>query len=171
MMAYQSVLGIDAFYWFNQASVEFDQEPYHSWTKVGGQYGMQKWGLPPAIEAIFPAAALAYRQGYIEEGEPVFVEKRTLEDLWERKVAAIAEGAKFDPNRDKDFAEGKVEGTEGDPAQFFAGAGGGGDRGAGRGEGGGGEVVRWGGGERDRGGEDGFEDGGFVRSMRRGCRE
>lgn len=121
MMAYQSVLGIDAFYWFNQASVEFDQEPYHSWTKVGGQYGMQKWGLPPAIEAIFPAAALAYRQGYIEEGEPVFVEKRTLEDLWERKVAAIAEGAKFDPNRDKDFAEGKVEGTEGDPAQFLRG--------------------------------------------------
>lgn len=121
MMAYQSLLGIDAYYWFNHAGVEYNLEPYHSWSKVGGQFGLRKWGLPPAIETMFPAAALAFRRGYIEEGSPVFTESRKLEELWECQVAAIAEGAKYDPNRDKDFAEGKVEGTKGDPAQFLRG--------------------------------------------------
>ena len=121
MMAYQSLTGIDAFYWFNHGSVEYDLEPYHSWTKVNGQFGLQKWGLPPAIETMFPAAALAYRTGCVAQADPVLAETRALEDLWQRKIPQIAEGARFDPNRDQSFAEGKVAGTSADPSLFLQG--------------------------------------------------
>jgi len=121
MMAYQALTGIDAFYWFNHDGVEYQFEPYHSYSKVNGQYGMHKWKLPPAIETMFPATALAYRMGYIDQAEPVLAETRKLEDLWQRNIPKIAEGARFDPNRDKSFQEGKVAGTSADPSLFLRG--------------------------------------------------
>ena len=48
----------------------------------------------------FPAAALMYRQGYIDPAPDAVVEHRTLDELWQRKVPLIAEEGGFDPNRD-----------------------------------------------------------------------
>src|SRR5208283_978034 len=46
-------------------------------------------------------AALMYRLGYIQQGEPVVYEQRALADLWQRRMPIIAEDAGYDPNRDK----------------------------------------------------------------------
>ncbi|MDQ2799150.1 MAG: hypothetical protein M3Y13_05850, partial [Armatimonadota bacterium] len=48
----------------------------------------------------FPAAALMYRQGYIERGQPVVHEERALDDVWQRRSPLIAEEGGYDPNRD-----------------------------------------------------------------------
>ena len=92
MMACQSLTGIDAFYWFNHDGVEYQLEPYHSYSKVTGQYGLHKWKLPPAIETMFPAAALAYRMGYVGQAKPVLLETRKLDDLWPKATTLDTAG-------------------------------------------------------------------------------
>ena len=48
----------------------------------------------------FPAAALMFRNGYVQEGPAVVHEERRLQDIWERRAPLIAEGGAWDPNRD-----------------------------------------------------------------------
>ena len=95
--AYQSLTGIDAFYWF--ATGEED------WRQPGSANGFLpsegKWVCAtPMLMGQWPAAALMYRRGYIKQGEPVVFEQRSLEDLWRRRMPIIAEDAGYDPNRD-----------------------------------------------------------------------
>ena len=54
----------------------------------------------PVILGQFPAAALIFRQGLVQAGQPAVVEHRRLEDLWERKTPIISEESGWDPNRD-----------------------------------------------------------------------
>lgn len=95
--AYQSLTGIDGFFWFSTGDEE--------WTPPQSANGFlasqQKWlfGNPDML-GTFPAAALLYRMGYVAQGEPVLVEERALQDLWERRTPVIAEEPSFDPNRD-----------------------------------------------------------------------
>ena len=97
--AYQSLTGIDAYYWF--ATGEED------WRQPGSANGFMpsegKWVCAtPMLMGQWPAAALMYRLGYVEQGEPVVYEQRRLDDLWRRRMPIIAEDAGYDPNRDKD---------------------------------------------------------------------
>ncbi len=51
----------------------------------------------------FPAAALVYRKGYVKQGEPVVVEDRRIEDLWNRHTPVIGEydeGGPYTPPSD-----------------------------------------------------------------------
>jgi hypothetical protein len=96
--AYQSLTGIDAYYWF--ATGEED------WRQPGSANGFMpsegKWVCAtPMLVGQWPAAALMYRLRYIEQGEPVVYEQRSLVDLWRRRMPIIAEDAGYDPNRDK----------------------------------------------------------------------
>jgi hypothetical protein len=96
--AYQSLTGIDAYYWF--ATGEED------WRQPGSANGFMpsegKWVCAtPMLMGQWPAAALMYRLGYIKQGEPVVYEQRALKDLWQRRMPIIAEDAGYDPNRDK----------------------------------------------------------------------
>ena len=96
--AYQSLTGIDAYYWF--ATGEED------WRQPGSANGFLpsegKWVCAtPMLMGQWPAAALMYRLGYIKQGEPVVYEQRSLDDLWRRRMPIIAEDAGYDPNRDK----------------------------------------------------------------------
>jgi len=96
--AYQSLTGIDAYYWF--ATGEED------WRQPGSANGFMpsegKWVCAtPMLMGQWPAAALAYRLGYIKQGEPVVYEQRPLADLWQRRMPIIAEDSGYDPNRDK----------------------------------------------------------------------
>lgn len=54
-------------------------------------------------------------------GETVVHEERSVDNLWDRKMPIISEGASFDPNRQADFAEGSAVKTEVDPLAFLAG--------------------------------------------------
>lgn len=96
--AYQSLTGIDAFYWF--ATGEED------WRQPGSANGFMpsegKWVCAtPMLMGQWPATALMYRRRYIAEGQPVVYEQRALDDLWRRRMPIIAEDAGYDPNRDK----------------------------------------------------------------------
>jgi len=95
--AYQSLTGIDAYYWF--ATGEED------WRQPGSANGFMpsegKWVCAtPMLMGQWPAAALMYRRGYVQQGESALVEQRSLEDLWNRRMPIIAEDPGYDPNRD-----------------------------------------------------------------------
>ena len=96
--AYQSLTGIDGYYWF--AAGEED------WRQPGSANGFMpsegKWVCAtPMLMGQWPAAALMYRRGYLAQGKPVVQEQRSLDDLWQRRTPIIAEDSGYDPNRDK----------------------------------------------------------------------
>lgn len=95
--AYSSLLGIDAYCWFNAAD--------EGWSPPGSANGwlasQAKWSLgTPETLGSFPAAALAHRMGYISQAAPVLHEHRALVDLWARRAPLLSESPSFDPNRD-----------------------------------------------------------------------
>jgi hypothetical protein len=96
--AYQSLTGVDAYFWFATGE--------EGWRQPGSANGFMpsegKWVCAtPMLMGQWPAAALMYRLGYIEQGAPVVTEQRALADLWERRMPIIAEDAGYDPNRDQ----------------------------------------------------------------------
>ena len=100
---YQSLTGVDAFYWFTASKPEYDLDPFANFLNLNGQHPLFKWSASiPMIMGSFPAAALMFRMGYIKQGEPVVHEERTLQSLWNRDTPIIAEDPSFDPNRDRD---------------------------------------------------------------------
>ncbi len=77
---YQSLGGVDAFYWFSMKEPQWRQ-PYSA---NGFMPSIGKWVInTPELLGNFPAAALMYRQGYIQRGQVVVNEKRPLKDLWQ----------------------------------------------------------------------------------------
>lgn len=97
--AYQSLNGVDAFYWFTTGEED--------WRQPGSANGYMpsegKWVCAtPMLMAQWPAAALLYRSGYVRQGEPVVHEARSLQDLWERRTPFITEDDGHDPNRDQE---------------------------------------------------------------------
>jgi hypothetical protein len=120
---YQSLTGLDAFMWITADQVEYAVDPTLSSINVGGQHPLFKWSASiPAIMGGFPAAALMYRMGYIQQGAPVVHEERTISSLWNREPPLIAEGGSFDPNRDRGHVVGSAElRTGANPLAFLVG--------------------------------------------------
>ena len=95
--AYSSLSGVAGYYWFTTGD--------EGWAppQSGNGYlpSQQKWSFAdPDVLGTFPAAALAYRLGYLKRGTPVVEERRALQDLWTRKPPVLVEATSFDPNRD-----------------------------------------------------------------------
>lgn len=94
---YQSLTGVDGFFWFSLAKPQWRQPE----SANGYLPSVGKWiADTPELLGNFPAAALMYRKGYIQTGQPVVQEHRSLDSLWQRQKPLIAEAATFDPNRD-----------------------------------------------------------------------
>ena len=95
--AYQSLTGVNAYYWFATGDDEWTQPM----SANGYMPSQMKWifGSPDML-GTFPAAALMYRKGYIKQGSPVVEEQRSLSDIWSRKTPVISEEPSYDPNRD-----------------------------------------------------------------------
>ncbi|MBV9467673.1 MAG: hypothetical protein JOZ57_00330, partial [Abitibacteriaceae bacterium] len=96
--AYESLTGVDISYFFADGDVPEWQPPFANlaWHPPTG-----KWSIATPMQlGQFPAAALMYRQGYIQKGRPVVHEERALDDVWQRRSSLIAEEGGFDPNRD-----------------------------------------------------------------------
>jgi hypothetical protein len=122
--AYQSLSGVAGFYWFSATAPEYDLDPCLRFLNLKGQHPLFKWSCStPAFVGQFPAAALIYRRGYVKQGEPVVHEERPLEDIWARKVPAIAEDRSFDPNRYEGATGGEKSKVQGgaDPLAFLVG--------------------------------------------------
>ncbi len=95
---YQSLTGVDAFYWFS-TGVEGFAPPQSANGYLPDS--LQKWTFAsPDVLGTFPAAALLYRRGYVKKGEPVLVEERALADMYAQRTPLVVEAASFDPNRD-----------------------------------------------------------------------
>jgi hypothetical protein len=98
--AYESLNGLAGYYWFTATAEEYLNDPRFPFVKVAGQFPLKKWTIStPSIMGNFPAAAIMYRNGYVQQGQPAVIENRPLNDLWNRKPPIISEGAAFDPNR------------------------------------------------------------------------
>lgn len=98
---YPSLTGVDAFFWFNDSSPEYDLNPFFPFGKVGGQDPLLKWSMmTPTIVGGFPAASILFRGGYVKPGPPAVHEERPLASIWDRDDPILAEGPAFDPNRD-----------------------------------------------------------------------
>jgi len=122
MAAYQSLTGVNTFYWFSAGEPEYVTNPQFRWAPVNGQYGLDKWRANvPEIMGQFPANALLYRRGYLKQGAPVVQEHRSLADLWERKTPLIAEDKSFDPNRAGTAAGQSAVARGVDPLAFLVG--------------------------------------------------
>jgi hypothetical protein len=103
--AYLSLTGVDALYWFAHGEADWLRDARRKWWHVvpGNDrgYAIDKWSAAiPMIQGMFPANALTYRLGYIRPAEPVVRERRSFDELWQRKPPIIAETETFDPNRD-----------------------------------------------------------------------
>src|SRR5882672_6118552 len=94
---YQSLTGVDAYYWFSTSDDEWT--PPQSANGYMPSQGKWLFGNPDML-GNFPAAALLYRKGHVQRGKPVVFEQRALTDIWERRVPIICEESGFDPNRD-----------------------------------------------------------------------
>ena len=116
--AYGALSGLDGYLWF-ATGVEGWGRPRSA---NGYLASLTKWTFTtPETLGGFPAAALAFRQGYIQPGEVVAHEQRSLASLWSREPARIAEEPGFDPNRDSPDLMAPAEGTEIPPSAFLAG--------------------------------------------------
>jgi hypothetical protein len=120
---YQSLTGMDAFIWFMADQPEYAVDPTLRFINLGGQHPLFKWSASiPTIMGGFPAAALMFRMGYIQQGAPVVHEERTMSSLWNRDPPMISEDRSFDPNRDRGHATGSGElRTGADPLAFLVG--------------------------------------------------
>lgn len=122
--AYMSLTGIDSFYWFAFGDETWHADPVWPYWKVGSLNSLKKWSSAiPTHAGMFPAAALAYRMGFIRAADqPAVYEERSLRGMWERRVPIISEAGKFDPNRDPgDFAPSSPIRQEIDRLAFFVG--------------------------------------------------
>ncbi|MBD5778516.1 hypothetical protein IEN85_03355 [Pelagicoccus sp. NFK12] len=119
LSAYSSLTGFDAYFWFVAQTEGFT--PPRSANGYNASQG--KWLCQtPDMAGQWPAAALAFRKGYIRRGKPVVQEQRSLGALWQRKSPIIAESASFDPNRDSgDQAPDSTMAGGVDPLAFLVG--------------------------------------------------
>ena len=108
--AYQSLTGVDAYYWFAVGNDNPYKLPMTGWQPTA----VWKWNgiTSPSVTGGFPAAAWLFHKGYVKRGGVAVDEKRGLDgDLWDLKVPAIAEDMHFDPNRPgTQFAQSNVAG-------------------------------------------------------------
>ena len=116
---YSGLTGFDAYYWFATGTDE--------WTPPQSANGympsQQKWiCATPDMAGQFPAAALAFRRGYVARGAPVVEEHRSLKAMWAGRTPILAESAGFDPNRDAgDIAPSSAVKSGVDPYAMLAG--------------------------------------------------
>jgi hypothetical protein len=97
MAAYQALTGVDISYWFGANEIQWRQPQ----SANGYLPSIGKWVVnTPQVMGGFPAAALIFRGGLIEEASPVVIEHRTLEELWSRESPLTAPRQGRDPNRD-----------------------------------------------------------------------
>ncbi len=110
--AYGALQGVDAIYTFALGGAFWDT-------------GMEKFALSsPVILGNFPAYALLYRRGDVQEAKPVVSERLDLDELFAMKGSGGASAQAFDAFRQADIPPGQeIEtGVKGfDPLSFYVG--------------------------------------------------
>ncbi len=104
--AYQSLGGVDGVYWFSANTKHWLTDPRRMFWPVDGSHALDKWSCStPMLMGMFPAAALVFRNGYLAEGEPVVVERRTLDSVFRREPPAIDDNEIYGVSRETQEAK------------------------------------------------------------------
>lgn len=99
--AYQSLTGLDAVFWFTATDETWMLDPRYKFWWVREMHPIHKWTCSvPMLMGMFPAASLIFREGYLKQGEPVVVEHRSLQQLWNREPPIIDDNETHYPNPD-----------------------------------------------------------------------
>ena len=99
--AYQSLNGVDAVCWFSCQTPRYETDPRKTFWRSGDQFSTHKWNhCYPAMMAGFPANALLYRRGDIRQPEPVVVDVRPMDDVWDRVPPRISDNETYGDQRD-----------------------------------------------------------------------
>ena len=112
LSAYGSLQGLDGIFIFAISSEGWDQRM--------GKFSMNT----PAVLGCFPAAALVYRRGDVQEAPPIVMDHLRLEDLYALKGTPVHAAGAFDQFRAAEIPEGarKTGAIDGiDPLSFYAG--------------------------------------------------
>lgn len=110
--AYGALQGLDGIFSFAIGS--------EGWDERAGKFALST----PATLGCFPAAALAYRRGYVQEAPTVVLDRLALEDLLSLKGSGVFAAGALDRFRAEDIPPGEerrgaVEGI--DPLTFYVG--------------------------------------------------
>jgi len=98
--AYQSLNGVDGVAWFSCQTPRYETNPLKPFWRIGDQMATHKWNhCYPAMMAGFPANAILYRQGYLQQAEPVVREVRTLEKVFQREPPRILDNETYGDQR------------------------------------------------------------------------
>ncbi len=101
--AYQSLGGVDAVFWFSATDPTWILDARRMFWKVGDSYAIDKWSCStPTLMGMFPASAVLFRKGYLEEAPVVVHEERSLESLWRREPALIDDNEIYGVSRESD---------------------------------------------------------------------
>jgi hypothetical protein len=101
--AYQSSGGVDAVCWFVATEPTWNTDPRRLFWPVGDSYALEKWTCStPMLMGMFPAAALTYRRGDLDEAPVVAHERRMLSSIFERKPAELDDNEIYGVNRETD---------------------------------------------------------------------
>ncbi len=116
---YQSLTGVDVFYWFATGEAEWSNHDRAPWDSAS----RAKWAIGnPMVLGQFPAAALLYRKHYLKEGDCVVEEFRSFDEIWKRVPPLLAEDPGYDPNRDLGDTARRSAAARGiDPLAFLVG--------------------------------------------------
>ncbi len=99
--AYQSLNGVDAICWFACVTPGYEEDPLKRFWRHGDQFSTHKWNhCYPAMMAGFPANALLFRRGYLQQADPVVREVRDFESIWNREEPRIADNETYGDQRD-----------------------------------------------------------------------
>lgn len=99
--AFQSLGGVDAVCWFVATEPTWNLDPRRLFWKVGDSYALEKWTCStPMLMGMFPAAALSYRRGDLEEGPVVAHEQRSLEAILGREPMQLDDNEIYGVSRE-----------------------------------------------------------------------
>ena len=99
--AYQSLGGVDGVAWFSCQTPRYETDPLKPFWRIGDQFSTHKWNhCYPAMMAGFPANALLFRKGYLQQADPVVRDVRSLEDIFSRKPPRIHDNEAYGDQRD-----------------------------------------------------------------------
>ncbi|QDT14970.1 hypothetical protein [Alienimonas californiensis] len=114
--AYQSLTGIDGIVWFAMQTPGFETDPNKPFWQIGDQMSVHKWSHGyPAQTLGFPAAALLYRRGDLQQADPVILERRTEGEVFDRQPPRLTDDETYGDARDQpelrpDWTPGKRAG-------------------------------------------------------------
>jgi hypothetical protein len=99
--AYQSLGGVDAVCWFVATEPTWNTDPRRLFWPVGDSFALEKWTCStPMLMGMFPAAALSYRRGDLEQGPVVAHEQRTPGSLYERQPSRLDDNEIYGVSRE-----------------------------------------------------------------------